>query len=378
MRLIYVCFLFVLLNSAISAQISPGKLSKAHAKLEGMSNCTKCHVLRKKVENKLCLNCHTEINSLIQKKMGFHSSADVKGKDCFSCHGEHFGREFKIINFNSEKFNHSKTKFKLSGKHAELKCNECHQKKFIKSTKLKKRSKTYLGLSVKCTNCHEDYHQGTFEKQKCTSCHNTVKWRPAELFEHNKTKFKLQGAHKNVKCEKCHTKSKLNGKDFQKFAGIKFNKCTNCHRDFHKGRFGSNCLKCHSTVSFKRVKNLNNFNHSKTRFPLKGEHKFVECSQCHTSGFKKKLKFKLCTDCHADKHSGQFTKNGIVTDCVHCHNVKGFSPSTFSVDDHNKTNFGLVGSHLAIPCSSCHLKNDNYTFKFKNNNQKRILKDLSQ
>ncbi len=368
MRLNFVLFLFILINTVITAQISPGKLSSAHAKLEGMSNCTKCHVLRDKVENKLCLDCHKEINTLIQSKRGFHSTSDVTGKNCFSCHGEHFGREFKILNFDKDNFDHNKTTFKLSGKHAELKCNECHQRKFIKSADLKKRDNTFLGLTTNCTNCHEDFHQGTLEEKNCLSCHNTVKWRPAQLFEHDKTKFKLQGAHKELKCEKCHAKSKFNGKDFQKFVGIKFNKCTNCHKDFHKGRFGSNCLKCHTTISFGKVKNLTGFNHSKTRFPLKGKHKSVECSKCHTSGFKKKLKFQSCTNCHKDQHSRQLLKDGKIKDCAQCHNVNGFSPSTFSIEEHNNTNFVLAGSHLAIPCSSCHLKNGKNNFKFINNN----------
>ena len=44
------------------AQISPGDLSKAHASLEGVSNCTKCHTVGKKVTSEKCLDCHKEIN----------------------------------------------------------------------------------------------------------------------------------------------------------------------------------------------------------------------------------------------------------------------------------------------------------------------------
>ena len=370
MRYFLVSFLFVVINTVVTAQISPGKLSSAHSKLEGISNCTKCHVLRSKVENKKCLDCHKEIKSLIQKKLGFHSSADVNGKDCIKCHGEHFGRDFNLLNFKPDDFDHNrKTTFQLTGKHAELKCNKCHQKKFINSVELKKNSKTYLGLSTNCTSCHKDYHQGTLKKQKCTACHNTVTWKSPVFFNHDKTKFKLDGAHQEVKCEKCHKKLKLNGKDFQKFADIKFAKCTNCHTDLHKGKFGNDCLKCHTKLSFSKVKNLKNFDHFKTSFPLEGKHGKVACSKCHINGFKKKLKFRFCDDCHEDKHSGQLIqKNGKIENCSSCHNVYGFVPSTFSVEDHQKTNFSLAGSHLAIPCSACHLKDDKTDFKFKNYN----------
>ena len=91
------------------AQISPGDLTKAHADLEGMSNCTKCHELGEKVYNSKCLDCHTEIKSLINSGKGYHSGTDVKGKECFSCHSEHHGRNFRIVNFDSKNFLKSTT-----------------------------------------------------------------------------------------------------------------------------------------------------------------------------------------------------------------------------------------------------------------------------
>ena len=63
--------ILVFLNTAnIYAQLSPGDLTKAHANLEGLSNCTKCHELGDKVTNTKCLDCHKDINSLISKKYG--------------------------------------------------------------------------------------------------------------------------------------------------------------------------------------------------------------------------------------------------------------------------------------------------------------------
>src|SRR5665647_1034112 len=67
------------------AQISPGELSKAHANLEGVSNCTKCHSVGNKVTDEKCLDCHKEIKLLITSKEGFHASDEVKGKECYTC-----------------------------------------------------------------------------------------------------------------------------------------------------------------------------------------------------------------------------------------------------------------------------------------------------
>lgn len=65
----------------VFAQLSPGELSKAHAHLEGLSNCTKCHVLGEKETTSKCLECHKEIKNLINQKKGYHSSSEVSGKN---------------------------------------------------------------------------------------------------------------------------------------------------------------------------------------------------------------------------------------------------------------------------------------------------------
>jgi len=95
MKKIIIFILFI--PFILFAQISPGELSSAHKELEGMSNCTKCHVLGEKVYNSKCLDCHKEIKKLIEQKRGYHAGKDVLGKDCYACHGEHFGRDFHIL-----------------------------------------------------------------------------------------------------------------------------------------------------------------------------------------------------------------------------------------------------------------------------------------
>ena len=124
------------------SQISPGDLSNAHAHLEGVDNCTKCHTVGEKVTNEKCLDCHKEINRLIEAKRGYHASADVVGQKCCTCHNDHHGRNFQILKFDKTTFNHSKTGFELKGAHSRedckaCNCKACHKPSFIKDPELK-------------------------------------------------------------------------------------------------------------------------------------------------------------------------------------------------------------------------------------------------
>ncbi|NQU88622.1 MAG: hypothetical protein HQ541_23000 [Mariniphaga sp.] len=203
-KIIKIGFLFfVLISGNVFAQISPGDLTTAHAHLEGISNCTKCHVLGEKETTSKCLECHTEIMNLIVIKKGYHSSIEVKDKKCASCHGEHFGRDFIITRFDSATFNHNLSGYELIGKHQELSCKSCHTNSLIENKVSQKKEGSYLGLGTLCLSCHDDYHQETLPKD-CATCHNQNKFKPASLFKHENSKFPLIGKHITVDCEKCH------------------------------------------------------------------------------------------------------------------------------------------------------------------------------
>jgi len=344
------------------AQISPGELTTAHSKLEGLSNCTQCHELGKKVSVAKCLECHKEIKSLIDNNRGYHSSAKVRSQDCFTCHNEHHGRNFKIIRFDTLNFDHLEARFELTGKHKTLTCKACHKSEFIKVKKSQKTTGSYLDLGTACLSCHADYHQQTLSNE-CLNCHNSNAFKPVIGFDHNKSKFPLKGKHQKVDCAKCHKVTEQNGSKFQKFKGIVFSSCKDCHQDVHENKFGNDCKKCHSEDSFKTIAAANAFNHNSTDYPLEGKHISVECKSCHKQSLTAKLKFSFCTDCHKDYHKGQLTKPGIRSDCKDCHTVAGFAGSSFTIEMHNKGEFRLEGSHLATPCFACHKKGTEWVFK---------------
>ncbi|MGB0429807.1 MAG: cytochrome C [Bacteroidia bacterium] len=349
------------------AQLSPGKLSAAHEHLEGLSNCTKCHDLGNQVSDNKCLDCHTEINTLIENERGYHSSKEAIAKTCVDCHSEHHGRAFDALRLNEETFDHDLTGYELKGEHDEIDCRKCHVPDNIHDTELKKREGTYLGMEQECLSCHNDFHQGTLDND-CIQCHGFEKFRPAEFFDHNDAEFALKGAHKEVDCIECHKETTRNGKEFQEFVGLEFEKCTDCHNDEHNGKFGNDCLKCHNINSWKNADLGDDFNHNLTDYPLVGLHKNVDCKECHkTSSYTDPINFTNCKTCHSDYHEKEFTSRDPRADCKSCHSVeKPFTYTLYGLEEHTKSEFALEGAHIATPCFACHLPDESSKWKFRN------------
>lgn len=344
------------------AQLSPGKLTKAHAKLEGLNNCTQCHDIGNQVSEQKCLNCHKELKARVASNKGYHVSSFIKGKACITCHSEHHGVNFDMIRFDEKTFNHNLTGYELKGAHkAEVKdCRSCHKPDNIGSVAIKSKPQTFLGLDQKCLTCHEDRHEKTLSSD-CLSCHNMNDFKPATAFNHAKTSFPLAGAHQNVSCVSCHKIENKAGKQFQKFADIAHKNCTSCHKDEHNNAFGSNCKACHNETSFHKITPTKSFNHSVTGFALEGRHRDIDCKKCHDNRsnlgtFQEytKLNEINCMTCHQDAHEGKF---GL--DCKSCHNQNTFKLNTNNASalakfDHNKTDFVLEGKHQEVDCRKCH------------------------
>ncbi|MEJ2055234.1 MAG: cytochrome c3 family protein [Calditrichaceae bacterium] len=359
----FLIFVFILVYK-LSAQLSPGDLSKVHADLEGVVNCTQCHESGRQLADEKCLDCHTLLDERIKNGKGYH--ARPENKVCENCHVEHQGRDFNLIYWKEgrDNFDHSLTGYTLEGGHKNIDCRKCHTEKNIKDPqkyidKKKDLNQTYLGLSRDCLSCHRDEHRGQLGNT-CLDCHVYNAWKPATKFNHDKTKYPLTGKHEEVDCIKCHGKISddkyPDDTDYQKFTGLRYNSCLNCHRDVHNNRFGSNCTKCHNTSGWKNY-TKSAFDHDQTRFPLKGRHAGLQCSECHTAGNKLKFSdFKNCGDCHTDYHQGQFRRTKSGGKCEGCHDVNGFTPALFTIEQHNKGDYPLEGSHLAVPCFQCHTK----------------------
>jgi hypothetical protein len=374
MRIVLIFIIVFSIPLSGYGQLSPGDLHKTHAQLEGLENCTKCHAEGKKLDPDLCLQCHQMLKEKINSGEGLHANSDFKS--CETCHVEHQGRNYDLIYWKQgiKSFNHTLTGYNLTGSHVNIDCRKCHSSEKITDVKTirdanKDPDRTFLGLSQNCISCHINEHRGQLSEQ-CQTCHSTDKWKPASQFDHNKSAFKLTGKHIVVDCQKCHPtledKPVKDDASYAKLKNINHRYCTDCHTDIHKNRFGSNCVKCHSTAGW-HGKAGTNFNHDRTNYPLKGRHRNIQCNICHKPGLPLKIrKYSACKDCHSDYHNKQFIQREQKGACEECHSVDGFSPSSFTIGMHAKTSYPLKGAHLAIPCFACHKKtNRKITFKFK-------------
>lgn len=370
----------LVLPRAASAQlISPGKLSAAHAQLDGISHCTQCHEPGHRGPSaERCLACHVPLQRRIAVDEGYHAS--VAGKPCQACHKEHFGRGFQLVRLDTATFRHDVTGFVLRGAHARTACHDCHEPAHITSAEVRRfmskhgaLSRTMLGLSTACVSCHrsDDPHGGQFAGRRCDACHDASTWKRAPRFDHDSARFRLTGAHVRVKCDACHRPVRPGGP--ARFAGLHFSSCASCHKDPHNGAMGSDCTSCHVTASWKRLSSraLAHFDHTRTGFALVGAHASLRCGDCHnatqpagirirfarstlSNAFPRPLG-KACTSCHLDVHRGAFAHGAPGPSCDNCHTQRSWSPSTFGLRRHDRVaQFKLTGAHAATPCNQCH------------------------
>jgi hypothetical protein len=333
--------------TAADAQISPGALSRAHAKLEGSTRCLDCHDPEEGVAPVKCLACHKPLQERVSAGKGLHARPEYR--DCKTCHVEHQGVDYELVwwgKAGKKAFDHVQAGHALAGKHQALSCEQCH------------KTRSYLGNVTACASCHKDEHRGQFADRACSSCHTEQAWKPAPGFDHAKTAWPLTGRHAPVSCEKCHTTRRPDPANavvtYRVFRAVAGKDCASCHQDTHKGRLGTNCSSCHSTGSWRGSVATAGFNHAKTAYPLTGRHAGVSCEKCHLPGRPVRLKHDRCTDCHTDVHAGSLAKRADGGHCESCHDVNGFRPARYALEDHAKTAYPLAGGHLAVACDQCH------------------------
>ncbi len=308
--------------------VTPGPVINGHAKLE--KDCGSCHEpFSRQSQTRLCLACHKDIAIDRQSAKRFHGrQTDAIKQECTHCHTDHKGRDFDIVLLDREIFNHAVTNFELRDAHKSVPCGGCHA-----------QNVKFRDAPGRCFDCHkaEDPHKGRLG-EACDSCHGEALWRRVKAFDHDKTKFPLLGAHRDVACAACHVGERYKG------IGMA---CVDCHRiqDVHTGRYGAKCESCHEQNKWTTIR----FNHDKdTKFPLRGAHAKVKCDTCHTGDLREKLA-TTCVSCHRkdDRHEAQLGGR-----CEQCHGEDNWR--RIASFDHDITRFPLIGRHAVATCEECH------------------------
>jgi hypothetical protein len=320
--------------------------------------CARCHnrflpdgktVRYVGLEFSACSSCHTDPH---------------KGKFQKSCESCHSTRGW--VEIAAGAFNHSTTRFPLRGRHASLKCEQCHGTPG-RSTGRPAAGSFAIEKFQRCADCHKDTHRGEFSGRAdggaCESCHTENGFSPS-TFAHSSAKFALQGKHQQVPCAKCHPVSTAatNGVVVREFRVKRFQRCADCHEDGHAGQFayradGGECAGCHYVDGYLPATYTPD-DHRKARFTLTGSHVAVPCAECHPANTVRARSTRRfvwselpkCEACHRDVHGGQFpaAKYG---GCASCHTSEAWNRLLFA---HDKTSFPLTGKHAGVECVRCH------------------------
>jgi hypothetical protein len=307
--------------------VMPGPVIEGHAQIE--SQCGKCHdPFDASAQRTRCLACHEDVGADLAAGSGFHGRAPAARKaDCRTCHSEHRGRAFDASGLDPHHFDHRQTDRPLRGAHAGVACASCHLP-----------GKAWREAPSACIDCHreDDAHGGRLGED-CGKCHGEDAFAAKAKFSHDETGFSLEGRHAEVACALCHPNAHYRNTARD---------CQSCHRldDVHLGRFGSDCGSCHTPKGFQHAR----FDHSRTKFPLRGRHQKIACEACHTGPLHAQELATSCVGCHRadDAHRG---RNG--EDCGRCHDSDAWRSVRF---DHERTRFPLRGAHGALRCESCH------------------------
>lgn len=273
--------------------------------------CAQCHASGYEATPTACSSCHL-VNDAHRGRYG---------PRCEDCH--------TTAGWQEPSFDHARdTRFALAGRHAEVECEACHRGGFEAKP------------ATDCLSCHrpDDVHEGR-NGPRCGECHGAAAWTPARFDHDARTEFPLAGAHRELRCEACHT-GPLHE---QKLATA----CVDCHRkeDPHAGDLGDSCERCHVASGWREQVR---FDHDLARFPLLGMHAVTACESCHASGAYRAAE-TACIDCHRDDDAHRAAFGG---GCESCHNPNAWQAWRF--DHAAQAHFALEGAHEELACESCH------------------------
>jgi hypothetical protein len=120
-----------------------------------------------------------------------HRAGVTEGLDCGACHSPHGWKT--LADGAGGGFDHARTGFPLTGRHARVACSDCHR--------------AGVQVSRECSSCHRDAHERSLGAE-CAECHSSLSWQRVEAFErHRRTRLPLTGMHALADCTDCHRRT---------------------------------------------------------------------------------------------------------------------------------------------------------------------------
>lgn len=220
---------------------SPGELSAGHQFLE--NNCEGCHVPAEGVDDKQCILCHANNESvLIRQPTAFH--ADVQ--ECSTCHTEHQGVNGPPTTMDhSLLFDLAKNESLFSGQISKNDFALTHLKKLVAIQGSKNNLLTENEALLQCSSCHEndDKHFKLFGKN-CGDCHATLSWTLANY---------VHPSSNSTDCSQCHQAPPSHYKPHYKKMSQKIAGKPNVPVD--------QCFQCHQSTSWNDIQQLGLYKH---------------------------------------------------------------------------------------------------------------------
>ncbi len=311
-----------------------------HVSANFSHNCTQCHnttswsgatfnhastqfPLTGKHSTATCASCHTNGNY------------QLTYTDCYQCHQSdyqvptdpnHVSANFShncsqchsTTSWSGASFDHSTTRFALTGSHIAVSCITCHT------------NGNYQLAYTDCYQCHaadfttptDPNHVSANFSHNCEQCHNTTAWAGA-TFDHASTQFPLTGRHLTVTCATCHANN-----NYQ----LAFTECYQCHQTDYQvptnpnhvtANFSHDCTPCHTTTAWIP----STFNHDAQYFRIySGRHReqWTTCADCHQNNTN--YREFTCLTCHVHNQTDMNAKHSNVNGysytspaCYSCH-----------------------------------------------------------
>jgi hypothetical protein len=350
--------------------------------LTPQSLCTDCHKQEHGGTTAPCGKCH---NTIDWKQASFthdFCSCILPGKHqtapCLSCHPafrfkptpfacagchskerphEELGacaRCHSALSWKAKTFDHNAPRvgFTLDGRHLEVGCENCHT-----------RPGQFRGTPKSCEGCHKVPKHGDFGG--CARCHTTASFREAPRFNHDQTRFPLDGKHRAATCEGCHAR----------FAKGSFvpgpNACLQCHSSPHGTQFGLQGSP--PTAAPGRAGLTASPAGAGAAAPPSGRGAVAPPSgqgaatppsrRGAVAGSRRSsaaawpglyLVAALGAEPGLVGGSADAHRVSSARACGECHSTAGWRPSTITPSKHAEFGFSLGGAHARTPCASCH------------------------